>query len=135
MGRGPGRPPKRGWRGRFLLALFETGSKVKAARRARVARSTVIAWELADPVFRQAAARAKRQASIERAARRYNENPSMPNCLAYLAAVRPAEYGWAVKRRARSNPRNSALPSEEATLAYLREMLSTQEAKTGQDHP
>jgi hypothetical protein len=43
---------------------------VKAARRAHVARSTVIAWEATDPVFRQAVAQVKQEAVSERLAAR-----------------------------------------------------------------
>jgi hypothetical protein len=122
----PGRPPKRGWRDRFLWVLRKTGSKVQAARRAHVARSTVIAWEAADPAFRQAVAQAKQEATGERLAARYNADPSLPNLIALLAVLRPEKYAGLVRQRSRPTPRARAAPAEAAS-AYLREMLRSQE--------
>jgi hypothetical protein len=93
LARRPGRPPKRGWRVRFLLALSKTGSQAEAARHADVARSTVIAWKAADPTFRHAVARAKRDAIGERLTRRYNANPTLKNLLTLLEVLRPETYG------------------------------------------
>jgi hypothetical protein len=93
LARSPGRPRKRRWRVRFLLALSKTGSQAEAARQAHVARSTVIAWKAADPTFRHAVARAKGDAIGERLASRYNAKPTLKNLLALLEVLRPEKYG------------------------------------------
>ncbi len=128
VARRPGRPPKRGWRNRFLWALAETGSKVKAARQARVARSTVGEWERADPAFRKAVVTAKQDWRVQRAQTRYGKDPSQGNMIRLLAAMRPEQYGWAVKRPSR--PRPERQPKTDPA-ALLREMFRAQEEQRG----
>ena len=125
--RRPGRPPKRGWRGRFLSALVQTGSKVKAARRAGIARSTATEREHSDPAFANATAQAKRDAVIERLAELYRRRPTFRNELALLAVLRPAAFGGLVPERRPPRPRIS----EETGRRLLREMLQVREARGG----